>query len=94
MFIKLVHLPFLGNIIGYLGALQFSGPSDTTLLLLFSHFVDTYINGSLSLLTCNLEFVKKLVFSFVLNVSMDFGFIIYSFCLLLSKGLERLKDCC
>lgn len=76
MFIKLAHLSFSGNTIGYLGVLLFSGPSDTTLLLPFPPFMDTCVNGGLSLLTCNLEFVRKLAPTFVLNVSMDFGFII------------------
>ena len=76
MFITLPHLHFSGNTIGYLGVRLFSGPSDATLLFPSSPFVDTYVNGGLSLLTCNLEFVRKLAPNFILNVSMDFDFII------------------
>ena len=57
--------------------------------------MDTYVNGGLSLLICNLEFVRKLAANFVLNVSLDFGFIIIElFCLFLCRDLKRLKDCC
>lgn len=77
---------------GYLGVLPFSGPSDATLGPPFSSCVDTCGIGGLSLLTGNLEFVRKLASSFVGNVSMGFWFC-YRFVLpILCGDLERVKD--